>query len=49
VLASYVPKTRDKKVALRFLQKLTKRHGRPAEIVTDKLRSCGATIKELGI
>lgn len=48
VLESYVPKTRDKKAALRFLKKALKRHGSPAEITTDGLRSCKAAMSELG-
>ncbi len=49
VLESYVTKTRDKKAALKFLEKLLKRHGRVDEIVTDRLRSYGAALGELGI
>jgi putative transposase len=49
VLEAHVTKTRDKAAALKFLRKLMKRHGRPAEVVTDKLRSYGAALKELGI
>ena len=49
VLEAFVSKTRDKKAALKFLKKLMKRHGRPEELVTDKLRSYGAALKELGI
>ena len=49
VLESYVTKTRDKKAALKFLKKLLKRHGRVDEIVTDRLRSYGAALGELGI
>ncbi len=39
VLESFVTKTRDKRAALKFLRKATRKHGRPAVIVTDKLRS----------
>ena len=39
VLEAFVSKRRDKKAALKFLKKLMKRHGRPVEVVTDKLRS----------
>ena len=49
VLEAYVTKTRDKAAALKFLKKLIKRHGRPQELVTDKLRSYGAALKDLGI
>jgi putative transposase len=48
VLEAFVSKTRDKKAALKFLRKLMKRHGRPEELVTDKLRSYGAALKEIG-
>ncbi len=47
-LEAFVSKHRDRKAALRFLRKLMKRHGRPEELVTDKLRSFGAALKELG-
>lgn len=49
VLESSVTKTRDKKSALKFLKKTLKRHGRPDEIVTDRLRSYGAALRDLGI
>jgi putative transposase len=49
VLEAFVSKHRDKKAALMFLRKLMKRQGRPEELVTDKLRSSGAALKELGI
>ncbi|MCB6180173.1 IS6 family transposase [Rhodobacter sp. Har01] len=48
VLESIVTKTRDRKAALKFLKKSEKRQGRPATIVTDRLRSCGAALKDLG-
>ncbi len=48
VLESYVTKTRDKKAALKFLRKAMRKHGRPKTIVTDKLRSYGAALKDLG-
>lgn len=48
VLESFVTKTRDRKAALKFLKKAMRRHGRPETIVTDKLRSYGAALKELG-
>jgi putative transposase len=47
VLESYVTKTRDKKAALKFLRKALRRHGRPGVVVTDRLRSYGAALKEL--
>ena len=49
VLESYVTKRRDKKSALKFLKKSLKRHGHPDEIVTDRMRSYGAALRELGI
>lgn len=48
VLESFVTRTRDKKAALRFLRKTLKRHGQPETFVTDKLRSYGAALKDLG-
>jgi putative transposase len=48
VLESYVTKTRDKKAALKFLKKSMRRYGRPNAIMTDKLRSYGAALKEIG-
>ena len=48
VLESFVTKTRDKKAALKFLNKTIKKHG-PADVfVTDKLRSYGAALREIG-
>ncbi len=48
VLESFATVTRDKVSALTFIKKLSKRHGRPAVIVTDGLRSYGAAVKEIG-
>jgi len=48
VLESFVSKTRDKKAALKFLGKAMRKHGRPEVIVTDRLRSYGAALKETG-
>jgi len=48
VLESFVTRTRDKAAALKFLRKALKRHGRPEELVTDRLRSYGAALKEPG-
>ena len=47
VLESFVTKTRDKKAALKLLRKAMRKHGRPEKIVTDKLRSYGAALKEM--
>jgi putative transposase len=48
VLESFVTKARDKAAALKFLRKSMKRHGQPGVIVTDRLRSYGAALKEIG-
>ena len=48
VLESYITRTRDKAAALRFMKKALKRHGQPASIVTDGLRSYPAAMRELG-
>ena len=48
VLESYVSKRRDRKAALKFIRKSMKRNGRAHTFVTDKLRSYGAAMKEIG-
>lgn len=48
VLESFVTKTRDKAAALKFLKKTLKRHGRVDAIVTDRLRSYGASLRAVG-
>lgn len=48
VLESYVTKVRDKSAALKFLRKAMKRYGAPKTVVTDRLRSYGAAVKEIG-
>ncbi len=48
VLESVVTKTRDRKAALKLLKKSMNWHGRPENIVTDRLRSYGAAMKDLG-
>ena len=48
VLESVVTKRRNKQAALKFLRKLMKRHGRAAEIVTDRFPSYRAALRELG-
>jgi putative transposase len=48
VLESFVTKTRDKKAALKFLKKAMRKHSQPEVIVTDRLRSYRAALKELG-
>ena len=49
VLEVYVSKKRNKREALAFLKKSMKRYGKPAAIVTDKLKSYRAALKELGV
>jgi len=49
VLESYVIKKRDKSAALQFFKKALKRHGSPATIVTDELKSYPAAMKDLGV
>ena len=48
VLEAYVTKRRNKRAALKFLRKAMKRYGNPQVIVTDKLRSYRAAMKEIG-
>ncbi len=48
VLESFVTRTRDRKAALKFLKKALRRYGRPSTIVSDRLRSYGAALKDLG-
>ena len=48
VLESYVSTTRDKAAALKIIKKALKRHGQPKAIVTDRLRSYSAAMRELG-
>ena len=48
VLESYVTKRRDKSAALQFLKKAMKRYGAPKTVVTDRLRSYGVAMKEIG-
>jgi len=48
VLESFVTKRRDKKAASKFLRKAMRKHGQPKTIVTDRLRSHGAVLKEIG-
>ncbi len=48
VLESYVTKRRDEKIALKFISKSMRKHGQLQVIVTDKLRSYGAALNEIG-
>ena len=43
-----VSKTRDRKAAPKFLGKTMRRHGHPHVSVTDKLRSYGTALRDLG-
>lgn len=47
VLEGFVTKARDNKAALKDLKKAMRKHDRPEIIVTDKLRSYGAALKEI--
>ena len=48
VLEAFVTKKRDRKAALGFLRRAMKRYGRPEVIVTDRLRSYRAAMREIG-
>jgi len=48
VLEAFVTKRRNRKAALRFLRKAMKRYGHPLAIVTDRLRSYRAAMREIG-
>jgi putative transposase len=48
VLEGFVTKRRDKQEALKFLRKTLRRHGRVEKITTDKLRSNGAALSQIG-
>ena len=48
ILESYITKTRDKAAALTFMKKALRRHGSPAAITTDGLRSYRAAMTDLG-
>lgn len=48
ILESYITKTRDKAAALAFMNKALRRHGAPASIITDGLKSYPAAMSELG-
>ncbi len=48
VLKAFVTKKRDRKAALKFLRKAMKRYGGPEIIVTDRLRSYRAAIRQRG-
>ena len=48
VLEVYATKRRDHRAALEFLKRAMKRYGRPASIVTDRLKSYRAAMKVIG-
>ena len=48
MLEAFVTKRRDREAALRLLKKAMKRYGNPLEVVTDRLRSYRAAMKEIG-
>ena len=47
MLEAIVTRRRDRKAASKFLRKLMRRFGRPREIVTDRLASYGAALRDL--
>ena len=49
ILECYVSKRRNRKAGLKVLKKLVSRHGKPEQIVTDKLPSYKAALKELNM
>ena len=49
VLEVFATRRRDRRAALKFLKRAMKRYGRPEVIVTDRLRSYGAAMKEIGV
>lgn len=48
LLESCVTRRRDRKAALKFLRKTLKRYGKADVLVSDRLRSYGAAMKEPG-
>lgn len=49
VLDCYVTKKRDRRAALKVLKKLVSQHGKPREIITDKLGSYGAALQRMNM
>ncbi len=49
MFAAEIRKRRDRRAALKFLKRTMKRYGLPGTIVTDRLGSYGAAMKEIGI
>jgi len=48
VLEAVVTARRDKAAALKLLERIMKKYGRPQKIVTDRLRAYSAAMKEIG-
>lgn len=48
VLESFVTKTKGKASALKFMRKAMKRYGNPQVVVTDRFRSYGSAMREIG-
>jgi len=48
VLESSVTKNRDKSFALKFLNNAMRKHSQPEVVVTDRLQSYGAVLKDIG-
>ncbi len=48
-LEVFATKRRDRKAALEFLKRAMKRYGGPQAIVTDRLRSYGAAMRDIGV
>ena len=44
----FATKQRDRRAVLKFLKRAMKRYGRPASVVTDRLRSYRAALKVIG-
>ena len=49
VLEVFATKRRDRRAALKFLKRAMKRYGGPQVIVTDRLGSYGAAMKDMGV
>jgi putative transposase len=49
VLEVFATKRRDREAALAFIKRAMKRYGRPQAIVTDRLPSYGAAMKDIGV
>ncbi len=48
VLEVFATKRRDRRAALKFLKRTMRRYGRPEVVVTDRLRSYWAAMREIG-